>query len=134
MPRREKTVYLVDGNAQIHRAYFAIRGLATSRGLPTGATYGFTTMLRKLVADEEPEWLGSLPSASGVRAQGQPQADGRRPAGELPHVRVREVFRHSKCRQADDVTPALRREQPGGGVKGLLQLVNDRVLVRIETG
>src|SRR3990172_5837578 len=38
MPSREKTVYLVDGNAQIHRAYFAIRGLATSRGLPTGST------------------------------------------------------------------------------------------------
>jgi DNA polymerase I len=58
MPRRPRTLYLVDGNAQFHRAYFAIRGLTTSRGLPTGATYGFTTMLKKLLADEDPEWIG----------------------------------------------------------------------------
>ena len=55
---RERTVYLIDGSAQFHRAYFAIRGLATSRGLPTNATYGFTTMLRKLYEDEKPEWMG----------------------------------------------------------------------------
>ena len=52
------TVYLIDGSAQLHRAYFAIKGLATSRGLPTNAVYGFTTMLRKLYQDEEPEWVG----------------------------------------------------------------------------
>ena len=51
MPRR-KTLYLVDGSGQFHRAYHAIRGLATSRGLPTNATYGFTTMLRKLMNED----------------------------------------------------------------------------------
>ena len=50
-----KTVYLVDGSGQFHRAFHAIRGLATSKGLPTNATYGFTTMLRKLLEDEKPE-------------------------------------------------------------------------------
>ena len=49
-----QTVYLVDGSGQFHRAFHAIRGLATSKGLPTNATYGFTTMLRKLLADEKP--------------------------------------------------------------------------------
>ena len=53
-------LYLVDGSAQFHRAYHAIRGLATSRGLPTNATYGFTTMLRKLLEDEKPEKIGIL--------------------------------------------------------------------------
>src|SRR5262245_36286472 len=53
-------VYLVDGSAQFHRAYHAIRGLATSRGLPTNATYGFTTMLKKLVEDQSPVLLGML--------------------------------------------------------------------------
>ena len=55
---RPHTVYLIDGSAQLHRAYFAIKGLATTRGLPTNAVYGFTTMLRKLYEDEEPEWVG----------------------------------------------------------------------------
>src|SRR4026208_2047977 len=55
---RPHTVYLIDGSAQLHRAYFAIKGLATSRGLPSNAVYGFTTMLRKLYEDEDPEWAG----------------------------------------------------------------------------
>ena len=46
---RPQTVYLVDGSGQFHRAFPAIRGLATSKGLPPNATYGFTTMLRKLL-------------------------------------------------------------------------------------
>ena len=54
MPR-PRTVYLVDGSGQFYRAFHAIRGLATSRGLPTNATYGFTTMLRKMLQDEKPE-------------------------------------------------------------------------------
>ena len=49
-----KSVYLVDGSGQFHRAFHAIRGLATSKGLPTNATYGFSTMLRKLLADGQP--------------------------------------------------------------------------------
>ena len=54
---RPQTVYLIDGSAQLHRAYFAIKGLATTRGLPTNAVYGFTTMLRKLYEDEKPEYV-----------------------------------------------------------------------------
>ena len=57
MTRKQK-IHLLDGSAQFHRAYHAIRGLATSRGLPTNATYGFTTMLRKLYEDEKPEFVG----------------------------------------------------------------------------
>ena len=57
--RRENTVYLIDGSAQLHRAYFAIKGLSTTRGLPTNAVYGFTTMLRKLYQDEDPEYVGT---------------------------------------------------------------------------
>ena len=34
-----KTIYLIDGTAYIHRAYHAIRGLANSKGLPTNAIY-----------------------------------------------------------------------------------------------
>ena len=63
MPQPQ-TLYLVDGSAQVHRAYFAIRGLATSRGLPTNATYGFTTMLRKLLPGRGPRVDRHLASTS----------------------------------------------------------------------
>lgn len=51
------TVYLVDGTYNIFRAYHATPPLATSAGLPTNAVYAFTTMLRKLLADEQPAFL-----------------------------------------------------------------------------
>jgi DNA polymerase-1 len=53
-----KTLYLVDGTSQLFRAYFAIHGLTNAEGLPTNAVYGFTTMLRKLIRDEHPAYLG----------------------------------------------------------------------------
>ena len=52
-----KTLYLIDGTSNIYRAYYAIRGLSNSSGRPTNATYGFTQMLRKLLQDEDPEYL-----------------------------------------------------------------------------
>jgi DNA polymerase-1 len=52
-------LWLVDGTSNIFRAYYALRGgFTTSDGLPTNAIYGFTSMLRKLIRDEEPEYLG----------------------------------------------------------------------------
>jgi len=52
-----KTLYLLDGTAQLYRAYFAVRGLTTRQGFPTNALFGFTSMLRKLIADERPTHL-----------------------------------------------------------------------------
>ena len=54
---KEKTVYLIDGSAYIHRAYHAIRGLSNSNGLPTNAVFGFSRMLIKLIQDHAPEYL-----------------------------------------------------------------------------
>jgi DNA polymerase-1 len=51
-------LYLIDGTSQLFRAYFAIRGLTNSEGVATNAVFGFTTMLRKLLNDEKPEFVG----------------------------------------------------------------------------
>src|SRR5262252_2298339 len=52
-------VYLVDGSSYVYRAFFAIRQqLATSRGLPTKAVFGFKNMLQKLIRDEKAQYLG----------------------------------------------------------------------------
>lgn len=49
-----KTVYLVDANAFFYRAFFAIKDLCTSDGFPTGAIFGFSTMLKKLLDEYSP--------------------------------------------------------------------------------
>jgi DNA polymerase-1 len=48
-------LYLIDGNSYVYRAYFAIKGLSTSKGIPTNAVYGFTTMLLKIIREKKPD-------------------------------------------------------------------------------
>ena len=43
--------------SHIYRAYYAIRSLTNSKGMPTNAIYGFTSMLRKLIQDQKPEYI-----------------------------------------------------------------------------
>jgi DNA polymerase-1 len=147
---KEQTVYLIDGSAQFHRAYFAIKGLATSRGLPTNATYGFTTMLRKLYQDEQPHWVGisfDLPGPTfrheeytDYKAHRRPMDDGLRV--QIPYVRrVCEAFCLPVLEvpgyEADDVIATLAAQAVAQGLKvivvsgdkDLLQLVTDDVLV-----
>ena len=50
-------LYLLDASSYIHRAFHAIRNLSTSGGVPTGAVYGFLTMLLKVMREAEPQYL-----------------------------------------------------------------------------
>src|SRR5918993_2924196 len=51
-----RTLLLVDGHALVHRAFHAIpASFMTSRGEPTNAVYGFTSMLLKVLGDLRPE-------------------------------------------------------------------------------
>ncbi len=47
-------IVLVDGNSTIYRAYFAIRGLSTSKGFPTNAIYGFVQTINKIEKEFKP--------------------------------------------------------------------------------
>jgi len=144
------TLYLVDGSAQFHRAYHAIRGLATTRGLPTGAVYGFTTMLRKLYQDEKPEYIAISFDLAGptFRHEAYKEYKAHRPkmdddlAVQIPFVRrVCEALRLPVIEvpgfEADDVIATLAGQGVAAGHdvvvvsgdKDLLQLVGDRVKV-----
>lgn len=50
-------VYLLDGSCFVYRAYHAIKGLSTSRGIPTNAIYGFTRMLLKLIKEKNAHYM-----------------------------------------------------------------------------
>lgn len=53
-----KSLYLIDGHAQIFRAYYArIPELTSPTGEPTKATYGFMQMLLNLIRDRCPDYL-----------------------------------------------------------------------------
>lgn len=62
---KEKKLYLIDGNSLVYRSYYAIRFLSTSKGFPTNAIYGFISMLRKLIDQEKPAYLGIVFDVKG---------------------------------------------------------------------
>ncbi len=54
----EPVLYLIDGSSYIFRAYHAVRSLRTSKGFPTNAIYGFTSMVFKFLKDYKPKYVG----------------------------------------------------------------------------
>ncbi|HEU4391874.1 MAG TPA: DNA polymerase I, partial [Blastocatellia bacterium] len=149
-PSDRKRLFLVDGMSHVYRAYYAIRGLSTSTGIPTNAIYGFTNILRKLIVDEKPDYLGVVfdsrektfrhEAYEGYKATRSAMPDDLSP--QLPYIdRVCEVLRVPVVRaarfEADDVigTLAVKGEEQGLDViivtndKDLCQLVDSHIKV-----
>lgn len=57
MQNTQQTLYLIDGHSYIYRAFYAIKGLRTSGGMPSNAIFGFTNMLLKLCKEKEPDFI-----------------------------------------------------------------------------
>lgn len=49
--------FLIDGMSFCYRAYYAIKELSTLSGRPTNAIYGFVVMLKKIIKQENPDYL-----------------------------------------------------------------------------
>ncbi len=139
---------LVDGTSYLYRAFHAMPFLTNSKGAPTGAIYGVVNMLKRLVADHQPQYMAVVFDAPGktfrddmypeykanrpsmpdeLRGQIQPMLDLVRALG-LPVISMPGV-------EADDVIGTLsRRGSEAGchvimstGDKDMAQLVNDQV-------
>ena len=68
MPKKEKpTLVLLDAHAILHRAYHALPDFSSPTGEPTGALYGVTTMLLRIIEEFKPEYIAAcydLPEAT----------------------------------------------------------------------
>jgi DNA polymerase-1 len=141
---------LVDGNATMYRAFYAIRTLSTRAGLPTNALYGFIRMLSQMREVWAPtHWMvifdgGSPPrrleALPEYKAQRAPMPDELR--SQIPLIeRYLDCARVDSLRvnkeEADDVmaTLAVRASRDGGEVllatsdKDMYQLVDAQVHV-----
>lgn len=141
-------LYIVDGSGYIFRAYYAIRALNNSKGLPTNAIYGFTQMLLRLIKDENPEYLVMVfdskePSFRKKKFEEYKANRDVPPEDLVPQFDyIKKVTRAlnitvlaSPGYEADDIIATLvRRHLPKNhpaiivtGDKDLMQLVNDKV-------
>lgn len=144
---------LIDAYNQIHRAYHALPELTNAAGVPTHATYGFTTMLRKLLAEERPEYCAVVFDAPGPTHRHAAYEDYKKSRPSMPDdLRVQIPWIKKVCAafrmpmlelteyEADDVIGTLARLAEARGLetwivsedKDLMQLVTDRVKVFTE--
>jgi DNA polymerase-1 len=142
-----KKVALIDGSSYIYRAFYAVRGLANSRGFPTGAVYGFVGMLKKVVNDIRPDYLLVAYDAKGPTFRHELFADYKAHRPEMPDdlkpqiAKIKEVVSAYNIKglemagfEADDIIAQIVKTLPPDvtaiivtGDKDLGQLVSDRV-------
>ncbi|PIV55043.1 DNA polymerase I [Candidatus Desantisbacteria bacterium CG_4_10_14_0_8_um_filter_48_22] len=55
---KKPRLFIIDGQNLIYRAFYALPRLTNSKGTPTGAAYGFSTMVLKILKEEKPDCIG----------------------------------------------------------------------------
>lgn len=53
------SLFLIDATAFCYRAFYGLKGLATSFGQSTNAVYGFTSMLNKILKEKKPKYVAA---------------------------------------------------------------------------
>ena len=56
---KAQRLVLLDSHAIIHRAYHALPDFASSAGVPTGALYGLSSMLMRIISDLKPDYIAA---------------------------------------------------------------------------
>ena len=79
-----QTLFLIDGSSQMYRAYHAIRGLTGPDGRSTNAVYGFVTMLRKLITDQQPALIAAAFDLAGPTFRSELSADYKANRAPMP--------------------------------------------------
>jgi DNA polymerase I len=150
------SLFLIDGHALAYRTFFAITrgstgGFVTRSGEPTAGVFGFTSVLLRLLEQEQPDYLAvAFDTGRTFRDDLFPEYKGTRDkmpselAVQIQRMRqLVDAFNIPRLEmegyEADDVLGSLARwaVTQGLGVKiitgdrDLLQLVDDRIIVNL---
>jgi len=116
------TLYLIDGNAYYYRAFYAIRGLSSSDGMPTNAIFGFTNMIIKIMKEKKPDYFAIVFDSPGPthRHEMYEEYKAHRPGmpdelkSQIPHIKeIIDAFRIKTIEmpgyEADDLLGTLAK-------------------------
>jgi len=145
---KDSLLLLVDGSSYLYRAFHALPPLTNKKGTPTGAVYGVLRMVRKLIDEEQPDYIAVIFDAKGktfrhdmykqYKANRPPMPDDLRVQIEPLHELIKALgipLLTINNVEADDVIGTLatfaniknHRVLISTGDKDMAQLVNDRV-------
>jgi DNA polymerase-1 len=145
-------VFLIDGSSQMYRAYHAMRGsgLSGPGGRSTHAVYIFVTMLRKLFADHQPQYIAASFDLAGPTFRSDMAVDYKANRSPMPPDLAEQIpWVHEACEalgvpiltyerfEADDVIGTLATQAARAGFevaivtgdKDFFQLVHDGIKV-----
>jgi DNA polymerase-1 len=142
-----KELFLIDGNSLVYRAFFALpESIATSKGQPTNAIFGFASMLVKIISEHGVKptlvvWDAGMSGRKEVYSEYKGQRDSKPDllAEQWPHMEpLVDSFGYENVRvdgyEADDVIATVARKARDQGFD-VMVLTGDRDLFQlIEPG
>src|SRR5580693_1832904 len=145
MPAAPKKLFLVDAMAHVYRAFFAPmpQRLTGPGGIPTNVPFLFGNILRRLIKDYEPDYIGIVFDPPGAtfrdklfekyKAQRQPMPDDMRV--QLPFVRrlceaMRLPILEVQGYEADDVIGAMAVQAAKKNID-VLVISNDKDMMQL---
>jgi DNA polymerase-1 len=147
---KKPTLFLIDGSNYVYRAFYAIRELSNSKGFPTNAIYGFTTMLLKLLKDWKPEYIAIAFDVKGPTFrhdafEAYKATRKATPDALIPQIPfIKDIVRgfsipvlEQQGIEADDIIGTLARKYAGKGIKtvivsgdkDMMQLISDDIIM-----
>jgi DNA polymerase-1 len=137
---------IIDGMSQAYRAYFAIRGLATTQGLPTNGVYGFAIMLKRVLEKYPPDYIAvamDSPERTARHAQYDLYKATRKKmpadlAQQMPYIRrfceaMRIPVLELPGHEADDVIATVSTRAVGEGLYPLIVTLDKDLYQLIDT-
>lgn len=141
----KQKLLLLDGNSLAYRAFFALPLLTNDSGIHTNATYGFTTMLQKIISEENPTQMlvafdagkttfrhESFGEYKGGRQKTPPEL-----SEQFPYIRklidAYKIKRYElEMYEADDIIGTLAKQAAGQGIE-VIVVSGDKDLTQLAT-
>ena len=124
-----KRLFVMDGHSHLFRAYHAVGYLSTSKGVPSHAVLILSTMLWKLIREEQPDYLAIAWDPPGPTFRDALSADYKATRSAMPDDLVRQLPYVRRLFEALR-TPVL--EFPGFEADDVLATVVDKALATPE--
>ncbi|MBL8061252.1 MAG: DNA polymerase I [Chthonomonas sp.] len=145
-----KRLLIVDGYSLLFRAFFSMRYMSTAAGRPTNALYGFTSMLFRLIEDQQPDCILVALDAVGPTFRHEEYAEYKGTRRETPNELVEQLkgsrdmitalgipILELQGYEADDVVGTISKQAEANGYDTIivsgdldsLQLVDEHVTV-----
>jgi DNA polymerase-1 len=147
MPSAPKKLFLVDAMAHIYRAFYApMNRMNAPSGIPTKVPFLFSNILRRLIKDYEPDYLGIVFDTMGptfrdklfekYKAQRPPMPDDL--SVQIPYVRklcgaMRLPILEFQGYEADDVIGAMAKQAAEKQLEVLI-VTNDKDMMQLVGG